>query len=53
MNENNNYIGDELLDILIEFSPKSLTYIIISEDWGYSVDAYERFLKTCRDIKII
>ncbi|GBB99218.1 hypothetical protein RclHR1_03450013 [Rhizophagus clarus] len=46
---NRNYdIGDELLDILTKFSPKSLTMITLSEDWKYSVDAFESFFESYR-----
>ncbi|RIA92872.1 hypothetical protein C1645_820063 [Glomus cerebriforme] len=45
--DENDYIGDELLDILTKFSPKSLTDVIISKDWKYSVDAFGRFFKSC------
>ncbi|CAB5395114.1 unnamed protein product [Rhizophagus irregularis] len=38
-------IGDELLDNLTKFSPKSLTYVTISGDWKYSIDAFKNFLK--------
>ncbi|RIA92871.1 hypothetical protein C1645_763799 [Glomus cerebriforme] len=48
MNENDN-IGDELLDILIRFSPKSLTDVIVGGDWKYSIDAFERFFESCRE----
>ncbi|GES74420.1 hypothetical protein GLOIN_2v1782082 [Rhizophagus clarus] len=44
MNESNNF-GDELLDILTKFSPKSLIGISLSEDWKYSTNAFELFLK--------
>jgi hypothetical protein len=41
------YIGDELLKILFEFSPKSLNHIeIYSGDWKYPSQTYKRFLKT-------
>ena len=46
---NGNYIGDELLDILTKFSPNSLTDIIISGSWEYSIDAFERFFESCRE----
>ncbi|RIA79005.1 hypothetical protein C1645_831972 [Glomus cerebriforme] len=46
---NNDNIGDELLDILGRFSTNSLTNIIISEDWKYSIDAFERFFKSYSD----
>ena len=41
-------IGDELLDILTKFSSKSLTDVIISGDWKYSIDAFERFFESYR-----
>jgi hypothetical protein len=47
LNENNN-IGDELLDILIKFSPESLIYVHISdEEWKCSTaDAFKLFSKS-------
>ena len=47
VNENGR-IGNELLDILIKFSPKSFS-IAISGDWKYSIDTFERFFESCRD----
>src|SRR5579871_1350533 len=35
-NNGNDYIGDELLDILTKYSPNSLTEIHISSGWKYS-----------------
>jgi len=46
INENN--VGDELLDVLTNFSPDSLVNIKISGDWKYSIDAFERFFESCR-----
>ncbi|EXX56185.1 uncharacterized protein OCT59_002983 [Rhizophagus irregularis] len=48
LSENDN-TGDELLDNLTEFAPKSLAEIIISGDWKYSIDALERFFESCRE----
>ena len=45
----NDNIGDELLNILTEFSPNSLTNIGISRGWRYSIDVFEQFLKSCRE----
>ena len=44
-NDNN---GDELLNILTQYSPNSLTAIIISKGWKYSIDAFEQFFESCR-----
>ncbi|RIA98967.1 hypothetical protein C1645_870358 [Glomus cerebriforme] len=41
--------GDELLDILIKFSPNSLTKITISGRWKYSNDTFERFFESYRE----
>ncbi|CAG8576558.1 20281_t:CDS:2 [Rhizophagus irregularis] len=43
INENDDDVGDELLNILTKFSPKSLTHITISGSWKYSLDSFERF----------
>ncbi|CAB5197583.1 hypothetical protein RhiirA5_426140 [Rhizophagus irregularis] len=48
INENDNNIGDELLDIFILFSPKSLDNISISGFWKYSIDAFNRFFEGFR-----
>ncbi|RIA83434.1 hypothetical protein C1645_786335, partial [Glomus cerebriforme] len=48
VNDDDN-IGDELLDILTKFSPNSLTKILISGGWKYSIDAFERFFESCRE----
>ncbi|CAB4418631.1 unnamed protein product [Rhizophagus irregularis] len=48
INENDNNIGDELLDIFILFSPKSLDNIHISGFWKYSIDAFNRFFEGFR-----
>lgn len=39
----NDIIGDEILNDLIEFSPKSLNKLILSGNWKYSIDTLERF----------
>ncbi|PKC54042.1 hypothetical protein RhiirA1_478096 [Rhizophagus irregularis] len=52
MNDENDNIGDNLLDILTNFSPKSLTKIVIGAGWKYSVDAFERFFESCRERKL-
>jgi hypothetical protein len=49
INDDNNNIGDELLDILIKFSPESLTDIRISGSWKYSIDALERFFESFKE----
>ncbi|CAB4418318.1 unnamed protein product [Rhizophagus irregularis] len=49
INENDNNIGDELLDIFILFSPKSLDNISISGLWKYSIDAFNRFFEGFRE----
>ncbi|RIA87518.1 hypothetical protein C1645_807280 [Glomus cerebriforme] len=48
VDENDN-IGDELLDILTKFSPISLNDIAISGGWKYSIDTFERFLESYRE----
>ncbi|CAB5197567.1 unnamed protein product [Rhizophagus irregularis] len=48
INENDNNIGDELLDIFILFSPKSLDNISISGLWKYSIDTFNRFFESFR-----
>jgi hypothetical protein len=48
MDANYNNIGDELLDILVEFSPKSLDNIAISECWKYSIEAFNRLFESYR-----
>ncbi|PKK68111.1 hypothetical protein RhiirC2_782688 [Rhizophagus irregularis] len=45
---NDSNIGDELLDVLVKFSPKSLDDIAISECWKYSIEACERFFESYR-----
>ncbi|GBB99214.1 hypothetical protein RclHR1_03450009 [Rhizophagus clarus] len=52
LNENNNNIGDELLDILTKFSPMSLIMVTISGDWKYSVNAFQRFFGSYRGRKL-
>ncbi|PKK74502.1 hypothetical protein RhiirC2_708830 [Rhizophagus irregularis] len=47
-NENDN-IGDELLDILTKYSPNSLTRIRISGSWKYSINIFEQFFDSCRE----
>ncbi|RIA92878.1 hypothetical protein C1645_735984 [Glomus cerebriforme] len=47
VNKNDN-IGDELLEILTKFSPKSLIEISISGNWKYSIDAFNRFFESFR-----
>jgi len=47
--ESNDDIGDELLDILTNFSPNSLTSISLNGCFRYSVDGLERFLESCRE----
>ncbi|RGB23230.1 hypothetical protein C1646_774821 [Rhizophagus diaphanus] len=49
MDENDNNIGDELLDILISFSPKCLNDITISKSWKFSINTFERFFESFRD----
>ncbi|GBC02361.1 hypothetical protein RclHR1_04590014 [Rhizophagus clarus] len=50
LNETDN-IGDELLDILTKYSPKSLTHISISGHWKYSIVAFKKFLESYRERK--
>ncbi|GBB99206.1 hypothetical protein RclHR1_03450001 [Rhizophagus clarus] len=45
-------VGDELLNILTKFSPKSLTKMVIGAGWKYSVDAFERYFESCRERKL-
>ena len=40
--------GDELLKILTECSPNSLTTMGLSSGWQYSMDVLEQFLESCR-----
>ncbi|CAB4418289.1 unnamed protein product [Rhizophagus irregularis] len=40
--------GDEILNILSEFSPDSLINITLSEDWKFSIDTLTRFLESYR-----
>ena len=47
-NENEN-IGDELLDILTKFSPNSLIAITINGNCKYSNGALEKFFESCRE----
>jgi hypothetical protein len=48
VNESDDNVGDELLNILAKFSPKSLTHITISGSWKYSIDTFERFFASYR-----
>jgi hypothetical protein len=50
--DDDNDIGDELLDILIKFSPKSLIDVSISANWKYSIEAFERFFESYRERKL-
>jgi hypothetical protein len=52
INDENDNIGDEVLDILTKFSPKSLTKIVIGGGWKYSVNALERFFESLRERKL-
>ena len=45
---NENYIGDELLDILTKFSPNSLIDVTIKGNCKYSNGAFEQFFESCR-----
>ncbi|EXX53419.1 hypothetical protein RhiirA5_424587 [Rhizophagus irregularis] len=49
-NENND-MGDELLNILIRFSPKYLTDITISGNLEYSISAFINFFESYRERK--
>ncbi|CAB5344641.1 unnamed protein product [Rhizophagus irregularis] len=49
INENDNNIGDELLNIFISFSPKSLNSIFISGFWKYSIDTFTQFFESFRE----
>ncbi|RGB22295.1 hypothetical protein C1646_730900 [Rhizophagus diaphanus] len=40
--------GDELLNILSEFSPDSLINITLSEDWKFSIDTLTQFFESYR-----
>lgn len=51
LRSNDDAIGNELLDILIKFSPKSLTNITLSGNWWYSIDAFENFFESYRERK--
>jgi len=46
---NNNIGGDELLNILSKFSPESLNEIIISGNWKFSIEVFERFFESFRE----
>jgi hypothetical protein len=43
--DNDLYVGDEILDILVEFSPKSLVSISLSEYWKFSIPEFGRFFE--------
>ncbi|GBB99583.1 hypothetical protein RclHR1_03570011 [Rhizophagus clarus] len=49
VDENDNNIGDVLLDIIISFSPKSLDDITVSKGWRFSINAFERFFESYRE----
>jgi hypothetical protein len=49
LNNDVNKNGDELLNILAKFSPKSLIEISISGFWKYSTGAFERLFESFRD----
>ncbi|PKY57102.1 hypothetical protein RhiirA4_411527, partial [Rhizophagus irregularis] len=49
INLNDNILGDELLDILAEFSPKFLTNITISAIWKYSIDGFIRLFESYKE----
>jgi hypothetical protein len=51
LNENDD-IGDKLLDTLTKFSPESLIDITISASWKYSIDAFEKFFESYRGRKL-
>jgi hypothetical protein len=51
LNENDD-IGDKLLDTLTKFSPESLIDITISASWEYSIDAFENFFESYRGRKL-
>ncbi|CAB5344166.1 unnamed protein product [Rhizophagus irregularis] len=49
INLNDNILGDELLNILAEFSPKFLTNITISAIWKYSIDGFIRLFESYKE----
>ncbi|CAB5197582.1 unnamed protein product [Rhizophagus irregularis] len=51
----NDNIGDELLNILSNNNNDliSLNHLFISEDWGYSIDALERFFQSFKEKNLI
>ncbi|PKC60501.1 hypothetical protein RhiirA1_467922 [Rhizophagus irregularis] len=51
MNDENDNIGDNLLDLLTKFSPKSFL-IVIGAGCKYSIDAFERLFESCRKRKL-
>ncbi|RGB34294.1 hypothetical protein C1646_760707 [Rhizophagus diaphanus] len=42
------YIGDEICDILAEYSPKTLHKIMLSDNWMFSINGLKRFLESWR-----
>src|SRR5581483_1886714 len=49
-NDDVNYnIGDELLNILTKFSPKSLIILRLKGNWKYSIDIFKEFFESCRE----
>ncbi|CAB5308767.1 unnamed protein product [Rhizophagus irregularis] len=52
LNEKNG-IGDELLNILAELSPKSLTDIEISGDWEYPIDTFVKFFESYKERNLL
>ncbi|GBB87122.1 hypothetical protein RclHR1_13580002 [Rhizophagus clarus] len=46
-------VGDELLDILSSINLISLNNILLSEDWGYSIGALERFFESFREKNLL
>ncbi|GBC06700.1 hypothetical protein RclHR1_00070067 [Rhizophagus clarus] len=51
--ENDVIVGDELLDDLAKFSPKSLTKLTLSGNWKFSIEIFEKFLESCREHNLI
>ncbi|RGB37211.1 hypothetical protein C1646_757162 [Rhizophagus diaphanus] len=49
----NDIIGDEILNYLIDYSPNSLNKLILSGNWKYSIDIFKKFLESCRNHKLI
>ncbi|GBB98244.1 hypothetical protein RclHR1_03180009 [Rhizophagus clarus] len=52
LNGNNSDIGDELLNIMAKFSPKSLIRISLIGDWKYSANAFEKYFESYRGRKL-